>query len=85
LSEDFLLSEVFICGDAEHCAERIEGLRERTGAGEVLATFNYFTLPHERCRESMERFAAEVLPRLRGDGAVPDPRARRRAGVAAGG
>jgi alkanesulfonate monooxygenase SsuD/methylene tetrahydromethanopterin reductase-like flavin-dependent oxidoreductase (luciferase family) len=85
LSEEFLLSEVFICGDAEYCAERIEGLRERTGAGEVLATFNYFTLPHERCRESMERFAAEVLPRLRGDGAVPDPRARRRAGVAAGG
>jgi alkanesulfonate monooxygenase SsuD/methylene tetrahydromethanopterin reductase-like flavin-dependent oxidoreductase (luciferase family) len=85
LSAEFLLSEVFICGDAEHCAERIEGLRERTGVGEVLATFNYFTLPHERCRESMERFAAEVLPRLRAgeDGAVPGSRARP-AGATAG-
>ena len=74
LSEEFLLSEVFICGGAEYCAERIEGLRERVGVDHVLATFNYFTLPHERCRESMERFAAEVLPRLRatahGEGAA---------------
>jgi hypothetical protein len=36
----------------------------------VLFTFNYFTMPHERCLDSMERFTAEVLPRLRAPAAV---------------
>lgn len=70
LGEEMLFEEVFICGDAEHCAERIEGLRESVGAREMLVTFNYFTMPHERCLDSMERFTAEVLPRLRAPAAV---------------
>jgi alkanesulfonate monooxygenase SsuD/methylene tetrahydromethanopterin reductase-like flavin-dependent oxidoreductase (luciferase family) len=65
--EEMLFDEVFICGDAEHCAERIEGLRTSLGVREVLLTFNYFTLPHERCLESMERFIDGVLPRVRGE------------------
>ena len=68
--EEMLFDEVFICGDAEHCAERIDGLRASHGVHEVLFTFNYFTMPHERCLESMERFTADVLPRLRTPAAV---------------
>ena len=68
-----LYEEVFICGDAAHCTERLQGLRERLGVGELLLTFNYFTLPHDRCLASMQRFVAEVMPRLRAgeDGSGP--------------
>jgi len=64
MGEQMLLDEVFICGDADHCVERIARLGETLGLEEVLVTFNYFTLPHERCVESMQRFAEEVLPSL---------------------
>lgn len=66
LGEEMLLEEVFICGDAAHCAERIAGIREDVGTNELLLTFNYFTLPHERCLESMQRFSELVLPQLAG-------------------
>jgi alkanesulfonate monooxygenase SsuD/methylene tetrahydromethanopterin reductase-like flavin-dependent oxidoreductase (luciferase family) len=64
IGERMLLDEVFICGDADHCAERIERLGDALGVGDVLLTFNYFTLPHERCLESMQRFAEQALPLL---------------------
>ena len=80
LGEEMLFEEVFICGDPEHCAERIEALRSEQGVREILLTFNYFTLPHELCRESMEGFISDVLPRVRAtanrDGAGPDPTGR---------
>ncbi len=64
IGERMLLDEVFICGDADHCGERIERLRETLDLKEALLTFNYFTLAHERCVESMQRFAGEALPLL---------------------
>jgi alkanesulfonate monooxygenase SsuD/methylene tetrahydromethanopterin reductase-like flavin-dependent oxidoreductase (luciferase family) len=63
--QELLYDEVFICGDAQHCRERIEDLRDRLAVRDLLLTFNYFTLPHERCLASMERFVSEVLPALR--------------------
>jgi alkanesulfonate monooxygenase SsuD/methylene tetrahydromethanopterin reductase-like flavin-dependent oxidoreductase (luciferase family) len=62
VTDELLFDQVFICGDPDHCRERIEGLRDRLGADELLLTFNYFTLPHERCLDSMERFLADVVP-----------------------
>jgi alkanesulfonate monooxygenase SsuD/methylene tetrahydromethanopterin reductase-like flavin-dependent oxidoreductase (luciferase family) len=67
MDAEMLLDEVFICGDAEHCVERIGRLAATLGLDDFMLTFNYFTVEHERCRESMERFAAEALPRLSGE------------------
>jgi alkanesulfonate monooxygenase SsuD/methylene tetrahydromethanopterin reductase-like flavin-dependent oxidoreductase (luciferase family) len=67
MGTDMLLDEVFICGDSDHCAERLARLQTSLGLEDFLLTFNYFTLDHERCRESMERFALEALPRLSGE------------------
>jgi alkanesulfonate monooxygenase SsuD/methylene tetrahydromethanopterin reductase-like flavin-dependent oxidoreductase (luciferase family) len=64
MDDRMLFDEVFICGDAEHCAQRIEHLCGTLGLDQVLLTFNYFTLPHERCLESMRRFAEQSLPVL---------------------
>ena len=70
LGEEMLFDEVFICGDADYCAARIEQLSERRGIDEVMLTFNYFTLDHDLCRASMERFISEVLPRTSTSGAA---------------
>ena len=56
-------------------ADRAPALR--AGVGEVLLTFNYFTLPHERCLESMERFIAGCrcpTARVNGSGCPRRPR-----------
>src|SRR5512140_2862936 len=62
---DFLASEVCIFGDPDHCIERLRELTEATGARHILGTFNFITLPQDVCVESMNRFATEVMPRLR--------------------
>jgi alkanesulfonate monooxygenase SsuD/methylene tetrahydromethanopterin reductase-like flavin-dependent oxidoreductase (luciferase family) len=63
-SERELYEEVFIAGSPDTCLARIERLREQVGVGDLLCTFNYFTIDHERCRRSMQLFAEQVLPRL---------------------
>jgi alkanesulfonate monooxygenase SsuD/methylene tetrahydromethanopterin reductase-like flavin-dependent oxidoreductase (luciferase family) len=76
ISFEFLASEVCIFGGPEHCAQRLRELSERTGTRHILGTFNYITLPHDTCVESMTRFAREVMPRLRG-GPIWPTRTRR--------
>lgn len=73
--EELLYEEVFICGDAEHCLERTARIRERLGVSDLILTFNYFTLEHQRCLASMEAFVSDVLPALQADpGAEATPR-----------
>jgi len=62
---DYLSREICIFGDAEHCASRLLELRDRCRVDHVMCTFNLITLDHELCVESMQRFAREVVPRLR--------------------
>ncbi len=64
-SFDFLAREICVFGDADHCAARIEELREKAGIEHFLCTFNLITLDHARCVESMRRFAGDVMTRLR--------------------
>jgi len=64
LDYDFLTREICIFGDPDHCASRFAEIRYRTGARHFLCTLNFITLDHERCVESMEYFAADVMPRL---------------------
>jgi len=65
ITEKLLHDEVFIFGDAERCLERIEELRRELDIRDLILTFNYFTIDHDRCRRSMERFTEQVLPELR--------------------
>ena len=64
ITYDLLARDVCIFGDAETCLERILELREQVDARHLVATFNYFTIDHARCRASMERFSERVLPAL---------------------
>ena len=68
LGEEMLLDEVFICGDPAYCAERLEILQETLEVDDFLLTFNYFTLSHDLCLESMTRFAEQVLPAVGAEG-----------------
>jgi alkanesulfonate monooxygenase SsuD/methylene tetrahydromethanopterin reductase-like flavin-dependent oxidoreductase (luciferase family) len=63
---DFLASEVCVFGGPAHCVARLRELSEVAGAQHILGTFNFVTLAHDVCVESMTRFAREVMPRLQG-------------------
>ncbi len=62
---DRLLDEVFVFGDADHCAERLLELGDEVDLRDAILTFNYFTIDHARCLASMRRFVERVLPELR--------------------
>jgi hypothetical protein len=53
-----------IVGDSGLALERIKELTEKTRATSLLAWFNIGTVPHALVKESMERFATEVMPKL---------------------
>jgi alkanesulfonate monooxygenase SsuD/methylene tetrahydromethanopterin reductase-like flavin-dependent oxidoreductase (luciferase family) len=65
LTFERLMNDVFIVGSPQRCLERILALAETVDLRELVLTFNYFSLPHERCLESMRRFVEEVAPALR--------------------
>ena len=65
LDYEHLAREICIFGDAEHCAARLLELHRRAAVEHVLYTFNLITLDHRHCVASMERFARDVMPRLR--------------------
>ncbi len=62
---EFLAEHVAIFGDAEHCIEKIRALEQCVPFTELMGTFNYLTLEHSACVDSMQRFAREVMPALR--------------------
>ncbi len=64
ITYELLFNEVFIIGDADECLERIERVRDSVDLRHVMFSFNYFTIDHEKCRRSMERFVDHVMPRL---------------------
>ncbi len=64
ITYDLLFNEVCIFGDPDYCLERITKLQARIDLREVLFTFNYFTISHEKCCASMARFIHYVLPEL---------------------
>lgn len=66
ITYELLFNEVCIFGDADYCVERIQALQEQVDLRNVVFTFNYYTIPHEQCVASMQRFAEQVMPRLAG-------------------
>ena len=50
--------------DAALAVESLRQLARKTGAGHILAWMNIGSVPHALVKESMERFAADVVPKL---------------------
>jgi alkanesulfonate monooxygenase SsuD/methylene tetrahydromethanopterin reductase-like flavin-dependent oxidoreductase (luciferase family) len=65
ITYELLFNEVCIFGDAEYCARRLRELAQQVDLRYLILSFNYFTIDHEKCLKSMQRFVREVMPRLR--------------------
>jgi alkanesulfonate monooxygenase SsuD/methylene tetrahydromethanopterin reductase-like flavin-dependent oxidoreductase (luciferase family) len=53
-----------VVGDSSFAVEKLRGLREQTGATHFLTWHNIGSVPHALVKESMERFARDVMPQL---------------------
>jgi alkanesulfonate monooxygenase SsuD/methylene tetrahydromethanopterin reductase-like flavin-dependent oxidoreductase (luciferase family) len=53
-----------VVGDSVLAVEALRKLIKKTAAGHILAWMNIGTIPHALVKESMERFATEVMPKL---------------------
>jgi alkanesulfonate monooxygenase SsuD/methylene tetrahydromethanopterin reductase-like flavin-dependent oxidoreductase (luciferase family) len=53
-----------VIGDSRLAVDKIKELTQQTGASNILTWFNIGTVPHAAVKESMEQFAAEVMPKL---------------------
>ena len=62
---DDLVRETVAFGSPETVARKVEAMRA-CGVGHVLYWMNFGGLPQAKIRRSMELFAREVMPRLRG-------------------
>jgi hypothetical protein len=53
-----------VVGDSQYAVESLRELAEKTGAAHFLVWMNIGSVPHALVKESMEQFAAEVMPKL---------------------
>jgi alkanesulfonate monooxygenase SsuD/methylene tetrahydromethanopterin reductase-like flavin-dependent oxidoreductase (luciferase family) len=53
-----------VIGDSRLAVEKIKELTQKTGASTILTWFNIGTVPHGAVKESMQQFAADVMPNL---------------------
>ena len=53
-----------VIGNSRSAVEKIKNLIQQTGASNILTWFNIGTVPHTAVKESMQQFAAEVMPKL---------------------
>jgi len=66
MTADYLIdSGTAVIGSAKTVLAKIEEVREKTGLGIALPMFQFGILADEPARRSAERFAAEVMPKLR--------------------
>src|SRR5262249_59777842 len=64
ITYDLLFREVCIFGDPDYCVRRLEELAESVDLRHLILTFNYYTIDHAKCLESMRRFVKYVMPQL---------------------
>ena len=64
ITYDLLFNEVCIFGDPDSCLKRIEALKNTLDLRHLILTFNYYTIDHKKCLQSMERFVRYVMPCL---------------------
>jgi alkanesulfonate monooxygenase SsuD/methylene tetrahydromethanopterin reductase-like flavin-dependent oxidoreductase (luciferase family) len=53
-----------VIGDAPFAVEKLKALCQRTGATQLLCWFNIGTMPNADVKDSMQRFAVDVMPKL---------------------
>jgi alkanesulfonate monooxygenase SsuD/methylene tetrahydromethanopterin reductase-like flavin-dependent oxidoreductase (luciferase family) len=53
-----------VVGDSQTAVDSLRNLSQKTGATHFLTWFNIGSVPHAWVKESMEQFAAEVIPQL---------------------
>jgi hypothetical protein len=53
-----------VVGDSTLAVEALRGLAQRTKASHLLVWMNIGSMPHGLVQESMEQFAAEVMPNI---------------------
>jgi hypothetical protein len=64
VSFDTVCARHAIIGDSQFATEALQQLAHKTGATYFLLWFNIGSVPHALVKESMEQFAAEVMPKL---------------------
>jgi alkanesulfonate monooxygenase SsuD/methylene tetrahydromethanopterin reductase-like flavin-dependent oxidoreductase (luciferase family) len=64
VSYDTVCERHAVVGDSSLALQMLRQLREKTEASHFLAWMNIGSMPHALIKESMEQFAAEVMPKL---------------------
>ncbi len=64
VSFDEICARHAVIADSELALQRLKALAADTGATHLLAWFNIGDVPHALVQESMQQFAAEVMPHL---------------------
>ena len=61
---DTICARHAVIGDSKAAVDALKELSRQTGATNMLTWFNIGTVPHGLVKESMQQFAAEVMPKL---------------------
>jgi hypothetical protein len=64
VSFDDICARHAVIADSESALQTLKTLSAGTGATHLLAWFNIGNVPHELIQESMQQFAADVMPHL---------------------
>ncbi|HVW31289.1 MAG TPA: LLM class flavin-dependent oxidoreductase, partial [Acidimicrobiia bacterium] len=70
LRYDYLYENAVLFGNPDRLIERIQFLRDATGLDYLIGWFNLGSLDHGLARDSLRRFAEEVMPAFADDGEV---------------
>ena len=65
LTYNRLFDEVCIFGNPETCMRKIENLEKSVDLRNLVLTFNYFTIDHEKCLKLMKMFTEHLLAHLK--------------------
>ena len=64
LRYDYLYDTSVCYGSADRVAQRIQMLRDELAVDHIVGWFNFGNLDHQLAKDSMRRFADEVMPRF---------------------
>ena len=66
--EQMIEQGTFICGSPQTVIDQLADYQRRGGFNIVMAGLHFGTLPHELTMKTLEIFAKQVMPALRGAG-----------------
>ena len=70
LRYDYLYENAVLFGDPERLIERIRSIHDATGLDYLIGWFNLGSLDHQLAKDSLRRFAEEVMPAFADDDVV---------------